>query len=97
MPERSACAVHSMRRHCRWAGRYTSYPWGFAPGIATVADEWRSYFFDAVIDFEKAMRDPADPDRLLPAYDSGDHLHPNDAGCKAMAEALDLSLFARDK
>lgn len=53
--------------------------------------------FDAVVDFEKVMRDPANPDRLLPAYDSGDHLHPNDAGYKAMAEALDLRLFARDK
>ena len=53
--------------------------------------------FDAVIDFEKVMRDPADPDRLLPAYDSGDHLHPNDAGYKAMAAALDLSLFGRDE
>lgn len=53
--------------------------------------------FDAVVDFEKVMRDPANPDRLLPAYDSGDHLHPNDAGYKAMAAALDLSLFSRDE
>lgn len=49
--------------------------------------------FDAVIDFEKAVADPASPDRMLPAYDSGDHLHPNDAGYKAMADAIDLSLF----
>lgn len=53
--------------------------------------------FDAVVDFEKVMHDPANPDRLLPAYDSGDHLHPNDAGYKAMAAALDLSLFGQDE
>jgi lysophospholipase L1-like esterase len=49
--------------------------------------------FDGVIDFDKAVRDPTDPDRMLPAYDSGDHLHPNDAGYKAMGEAIPLSLF----
>ncbi len=40
------------------------------------------------------MRDPAQPDRLLPAYDSGDHLHPNDAGYQAMADAIDLVRLA---
>lgn len=49
--------------------------------------------FDAVIDFEAAVRDPADPDRMRAAFDSGDHRHPNDAGYKAMAAALDRSLF----
>jgi lysophospholipase L1-like esterase len=49
--------------------------------------------FDGVIDFDRVMRDPASPSRLLPAYDSGDHLHPNDAGYRAMAEAIDLRLF----
>jgi lysophospholipase L1-like esterase len=43
--------------------------------------------FDAVVDFEKATEDPANPGHFLPAYDSGDHLHPNDAGYKAMAQA----------
>ncbi|WP_026359986.1 SGNH/GDSL hydrolase family protein [Amycolatopsis nigrescens] len=47
--------------------------------------------FDAVIDFDLAVRDPADPQRLLPAYDSGDHLHPGDAGYQAMADAVDLA------
>lgn len=47
--------------------------------------------FDAVVDFDAALRDPAHPQRLLPAYDSGDHLHPGDAGNKAMADAIDLS------
>jgi lysophospholipase L1-like esterase len=50
--------------------------------------------FDAVIDFERVLRDPAHPDRLLPAYDSGDHVHPNGAGYRAMAAAIDLRLFA---
>ena len=49
--------------------------------------------FDGVIDFEKAVRDPDHPDRMLAAYDGGDHLHPGDAGYKAMGEAIDLSLF----
>ncbi len=49
--------------------------------------------FDAVIDFDKVARDPANPLRLLPAYDSGDHLHPNDAGYQAMADAINLALF----
>jgi lysophospholipase L1-like esterase len=49
--------------------------------------------YDAVIDFDKATRDPKDTKKLLAAYDSCDHLHPNDAGYKAMAEAIDLGLF----
>ena len=49
--------------------------------------------FDGVIDFDKAARDPQHPDRMLPANDGGDHLHPGDAGYKAMAEAINLSLF----
>jgi lysophospholipase L1-like esterase len=52
-----------------------------------------SHEFDAVIDFDRVMRDPADPQRMLAAYDSGDHLHPGDAGYRAMAAAVDLSLL----
>jgi lysophospholipase L1-like esterase len=40
-------------------------------------------------------RDPANPKQLNPAFNNGDHLHPNDAGYKAMAEAIDLSVFTR--
>lgn len=50
---------------------------------------------DGVIDFDRALRDPAAPDRLLAAYDSGDHLHPGPAGYQAMAEAVDLGLFGQ--
>jgi lysophospholipase L1-like esterase len=53
--------------------------------------------FDAVIDFDRATRNPADPAQFLPEYDSGDHLHPNDVGYKAMADAIDLKLFKKKK
>ena len=58
-------------------------------------NEWvrTSGAFDAVIDFEAAVRDPNQPTRLLPAFDGGDHLHPNDAGYTAMGDAVDLRLF----
>jgi len=52
--------------------------------------------FDAVIDFDQVVRDPANPTHMLAAYDSGDHLHPNDAGYRAMAESIDLRLFSRN-
>ena len=61
-------------------------------------NEWirTSGAYDAVIDFDKAVRDPAHPRKILAAYDSGDHTHPNDAGYKAMAQAIDLDLFRSD-
>jgi lysophospholipase L1-like esterase len=49
--------------------------------------------YDGVIDFDRAMLDPADPLHINPAYDSGDHLHPNDAGMVAMAAAVPLRFF----
>jgi lysophospholipase L1-like esterase len=49
--------------------------------------------FDAVVDFDQIMRDPVHPERLLPAYDSGDHLHPSPAGYAAMANSIPLSLL----
>ncbi len=49
--------------------------------------------FDGVVDFDAVMRDPANPLRLNPAYDSGDHLHPNDAGYQAMADAINLDML----
>jgi len=58
-------------------------------------NEWirTSKAFDGVIDFDAATRDPKDPKKLLAAYDACDHLHPNDAGYKAMADTIDLTLF----
>lgn len=60
-------------------------------------NEWirTSGAFDAVVDLDAALRDPAHPGRLLPAADTGDHLHPNEVGHRMIAEAIDLALFAR--
>jgi lysophospholipase L1-like esterase len=49
--------------------------------------------FDAVIDFDAVIRDPARPTRMRPEFDTGDHVHPNDAGYAAMGNAIDLRLF----
>jgi lysophospholipase L1-like esterase len=49
--------------------------------------------FDAVVDLDSVLRDPSRPSQLLPAYDSGDHIHPNIAGCVAEANAFPLALF----
>ena len=50
--------------------------------------------YDAVVDFDLALRDPARPTRLRTTYDSGDHLHPNNAGYQTMAQAVPLTVFA---
>lgn len=65
--------------------------------VRTAVNQWiRSQkVADGVIDFDKVAQDPANPDRFLPAYDHGDHLHPGDAGYKAMGDAIDLSLFTK--
>ena len=73
-----------------------------APGYATPAkDAMRRAInarlragacYDAMIDFDRALADPAHPDQMLPAFDSGDHLHPSDAGNAAMGSAIDLKL-----
>ena len=51
--------------------------------------------FDAVIDFEKVVQDPAKPGYVRADYDCGDHLHPNDAGYAAMAELVDLDVLVK--
>jgi lysophospholipase L1-like esterase len=53
--------------------------------------------FDAVVDFDAVLRDPAHPRRLRPGFDSGDHLHPGDAGYRAMAEAIDIAPLLPDR
>jgi lysophospholipase L1-like esterase len=70
----------------------------YSPGGETMrqaVNQWirTSKVYDAVIDFDKAIRDPSDPTKIRATYDSGDNLHPNDAGYQAMADAIDLSLF----
>jgi lysophospholipase L1-like esterase len=63
--------------------------------IRDAVNEWirTSKAFDAVVDFEAATRDPADANKFRAEFDPGDHLHPNDAGYKAMAEAVNLAIF----
>ena len=51
--------------------------------------------FDGVVDFARATAYPSDPQMFNPAYDSGDHLHPNDAGYQAMADAVNLPMLLR--
>jgi lysophospholipase L1-like esterase len=51
--------------------------------------------FDAFVDFDKTIADPAHPDHMRADYDSGDHLHPSAAGYKAMADAIPLSFFQK--
>ena len=74
----------------------------YHPGPLSEADrvavnEWirAEGHFDAVIDFDAVVRDPAHPERLLPAFDCGDHLHPSPAGYKAMGDAVPLGLFTK--
>jgi len=72
----------------------------YHPGPANEADrqavnKWirTSGEFDVVLDFDRLMRDPEHPERLLPAFDCGDHLHPSPSGYAAMGQAVPLSLF----
>jgi lysophospholipase L1-like esterase len=65
--------------------------------VREAVNDWirTSGTFDGVIDFDKIMRDPQNPKAFNPPYDSGDHLHPSDAGYKAMGEGIDLTLFGK--
>jgi lysophospholipase L1-like esterase len=73
------------------AGYYTEN----GEAIRKAVNDWirNGGAFDGVVDLEAAVRDPNHPDTFLPADDPGDHLHPNDAGYKAMGDAIDLKLF----
>jgi lysophospholipase L1-like esterase len=65
--------------------------------VREAVNDWirSSGVFDGVIDFDKITRDPQNPTRFNPPYDSGDHLHPSDEGYKAMGESIDLTLFGK--
>ncbi|MGP3923619.1 SGNH/GDSL hydrolase family protein [Streptomyces sp. 8N616] len=69
---------------------------GFTPRLNAVREQVNAEIragrvFDEAVDFDEALRDPAQPLRLLPRYDSGDHLHPSDDGYRAMAQALNVA------
>lgn len=96
------------RAHTRGLKIYgaTLTPFGGFPLFSTEKENTRqavntwirtSGEYDAVIDFDEMLRDPSDPTRLLPLYNSGDHLHPNDLGYEAMGNAIDLRLFKRGR
>jgi lysophospholipase L1-like esterase len=61
--------------------------------IRSAVNQWirTGHAFDGVVDFDAALRDPAQPTHLQRAFDSGDHIHPSDAGYSAMADAIPLS------
>src|SRR5204862_7571125 len=89
---------------CVVGATLTPYAGGsrYTPGRDQVRDavnEWirTSSEFDGIVDFDAATRDPAQPTRFLPAYDSGDHLHPGDAGYAAMANAVRLSCLSQQR
>ena len=65
--------------------------------VREAVNDWirSSGTFDGVVDFDKATQDPANPKQFAPADDSGDHLHPGDAGYAVMGAAIDLSVFAK--
>ncbi|MEG8279789.1 SGNH/GDSL hydrolase family protein [Streptomyces sp. AHA2] len=72
------------------------------PAAEAVRQEVNTYIrtsgdFDAVTDFDRVLRSPYDPERILPVFDGGDHLHPNDKGMQAMADAVDLHRLDCDR
>ncbi|HEX8806964.1 MAG TPA: SGNH/GDSL hydrolase family protein [Candidatus Aquilonibacter sp.] len=69
-------------------GSYSYFPEIEATRQAVNAFIRASRVFDGIVDFDKAMRDPSDPHRLLPAYDGGDHLHPSPKGLRVMGELV---------
>ncbi|MGH3351173.1 MAG: SGNH/GDSL hydrolase family protein [Nocardioides sp.] len=92
---RDVCVVGATLTPYEGGSRYTPE----RDQVRVAVNEWirGSGEFDGVVDFDAATRDPARPSRFLPAYDSGDHLHPGDAGYAAMAESFDLDLLECDR
>ena len=71
----------------------------YSPATEAIREQLNTWIrtsgaFDSVVDFDAATRDPADPRQLRPSYDSGDHLHPSDAGYQAMAAAVPINDLA---
>jgi lysophospholipase L1-like esterase len=70
-------------------------PGGYREAARQAVNQWirTSHRFDAVIDFDQAVRDPANPRQILPAFDDGDHLHLNPDGYHALAGAVPPGLL----
>jgi len=75
-------------------GAYTAAREGVRQAVNAFVRAGAGGLFDAVVDFDAAVRDPEQPQRIRPAYDSGDHLHFNDAGMRALADTVDLTTLA---
>ena len=94
----AAARRHHIRFYCSTLTPYEGANY-WSPTEEVIREQFNDFIrgtgsgCDAVIDQDRATHDPGHPTRFLPAYDSGDHLHPNDAGHRAIAEAFDLSLF----
>jgi hypothetical protein len=76
----------------------TIFPGYYSPQGDDVRQKFNGWLrtsnaYDGVIDFDVVMRDPSHPTRMLPQYDSGDHLHPDDTGYATMARSVDLALL----
>jgi len=80
-----------------YAGSDYYHPGPLSEADRQAVNQWirAAGHFDAVVDFDAVVRDPQQPDRLLPKFDCGDHLHPSPAGYRAMGKAVQLSLFER--
>ena len=77
----------------------TTFPGYFTPEGETIRVAFNTWMrtskeYDGIVDWDAVMRDPAAPSKMKANLDSGDHLHPNDAGYKVMADAFDLALLA---
>ena len=77
------------------ASRHVTFFTAEKEALRVKVNDWilHSSEFDGVVDLDALLRDPNRPTQILPAYDSGDHLHPNNAGCLAEGNAFPLSLF----
>ncbi len=71
----------------------------FRESARQTVNDWirNSRRFDAVVDLDRVMADPANPGQMLPDFDTGDHLHPNEAGHRNIAKAFDIKLFYKEK
>jgi lysophospholipase L1-like esterase len=80
----------------------TTFPGYFTAEGETIRQAFNQWLrsskeYDGIIDFDAVMRDPQQPSKMQARYDSGDHLHPNDAGYQAMANAFDLAMAGAKK